>query len=132
VTWHPVPATVISSDVGTVHHSKGDSYKPVVVYSYRFDGFQFQAATVTPIDISAGQAWAQSIVSRYHPGNTTTAYVNPDDPNRAFIYRQVSLMPLLFVVIPGLVGLLFAWNVRLQRRQVQLAEKHLVPVVNAA
>lgn len=132
VTWHAVPATVISSDVGVVHGSKGNTYKPVVVYSYKYEGFQFRAATVTPIDISAGQAWAQSIVSRYRRGTTTTAYVNPDDPNRAFLYRRVSLMPLLFVVIPVLIGLLFAWNVRRQRRQVQLAEKHLVPVVNAA
>jgi hypothetical protein len=86
--------------------------------------------TVTPTILRA-EGSAQSIVWRHHPGMTTTAYVNPDDPNRAFIYRQVSLMPLLFVVIPVLIGLLFAWSVRLQRRQVQLAEKHLVPVVMA-
>ena len=40
-------------------------------------------------------------------------------------------MPLIFVLVPILFALLFSWLVRVQRRQVQLAEKHLVPVVNA-
>jgi hypothetical protein len=131
-TWHPVAATVISSDVGTVKGNKGNSYKPVVVYSYRYEGAQYQASAVTPISISAGQNWAQSIASRYHPGDATTAYVNPDNPYNAYLFRQVSLMPLIFVFIPVLFGLLFGWIVRVQRDQVQLAEKHLVPVVNAA
>ena len=131
-TWRPVPASVVSSDVGTVRGSKGNTYKPVVVYDYRVDGRPYHAATVTPIDFSASQGWAQSIVSRYHPGDVTTAYVDPGNPYRAFLVRDVQWFPLLFVVIPVCVGFLFGWTVRTQRRQVALAGQHLVPVVGTA
>jgi hypothetical protein len=129
--WHPVAATVVSSDVGVVHNSKGNTYKPVVVYNYRYQGYPFQAAAVTPISISASQSWAQSIVAKYRPGDVTTAYVNPSNPYSAYLLRQVSLIPLIFVLIPVLLGMLFSWIVRVQRSQVALAQKHLVPVVNA-
>lgn len=129
--WRPVPATVVSSDVGVVQKSKGNTYKPVVVYNYRYQGYPFQAATVTPIDISASQSWAQSIVAKYHPGDVTTAYVDPGNPYKTYLLRQVSLIPLIFVLIPVVFGMLFSWVLRVQRSQVALAQKHLVPIVNA-
>jgi hypothetical protein len=130
-TWRPVTANILSSDVGTVRNDKGNTYKPVVVYSYRYQGQPYQAAAVTPISISASESWAQSIVNKYRPGDVTTAYVDPSHPNNAYLLRQVSLFPLLFVLIPVCFGLLFSWIVRVQRIQVQLAQKHLVPVVNS-
>jgi hypothetical protein len=130
-TWHPVPANVVSSDVGTVQGSKGNTYKPVVVYNYRYEGRPYQAATVTPVDFSAGQGWAQSIVSKYRAGDVTTAYVDPANPYKAYLIRQVSWFALLFVVIPVICGLIFGWVVRTQRLQVALAQKHLVPVVGS-
>ncbi|MFI5233428.1 MAG: DUF3592 domain-containing protein [Gemmatimonadales bacterium] len=131
VTWRPVAANILSSDVGTVSGSKGNSYKPVVVYNYRYQGQPYQAATVTPIDISASRGWAQSIVSKYRAGDVTTAYVDPGNPYKAYLFRQVSLFPLLFVLIPVCFGVIFGWTVRVQRLQVVLAQKHLVPVVNS-
>ena len=130
-TWIPVPATVVSSDVAIVRGNKGNTYKPVVVYSYTYEGTQYQASAVTPVSLSAGEGWARSIASRYRSGSTTTAYVNPGHPNDAYLLHKVSPMPLLFVLFPVLFGLLFSWIVRVQRRQVQLTETHLVPVVNA-
>ncbi len=132
VTWKPVTANILSSDVGTVSGDKGNTYKPVVVYNYRYNGQSYQAAAVTPINISASQSWAQSIVNKYRSGDVTTAYVNPGQPSNAYLLRQVSLFPLFFVLIPVCFGLLFSWLVRVQRLQVELAEKHLVPVVNSA
>jgi hypothetical protein len=87
---------------------------------------------VTPINISASRSWAQSIVNKYRSGDVTTAYVNPGHPTNAYLLRQVSLFPLLFVLFPVCFGLLFSWIVRAQRLQVELAQKHLVPVVNSA
>ena len=130
-TWRPVAATVFSSDVATVRGDKGDTYKPVVTYNYSYDGMQYQASSVTPISMSAGEDWARSIASRYRPGSATTAYVNPDHPNNAYLLRRVSLMPLIFVVFPVAIGLFFSWIVRVQRLQVVLAQKQLVPVVNS-
>jgi hypothetical protein len=131
-TWKPVTANILSSDVGTVSGSKGNTYKPVVVYNYRYNGQSYQAAAVTPINISASQSWAQSIVNKYRSGDVTTAYVNPDHPANAYLLRQMSLFPLLFVLIPVCFGLLLSWLVHVQRLQVKLAQQHLVPVVNSA
>lgn len=130
--WQPVSAQVISSDVGTVRGSKGSiTYKPVVGYTYTYDGIPYTSYAVTPIQISAGEGWARSIAARYRPAGTATAYVDPSYPAKAFLVHELSLMPLLFVVVPILVGLLFSWIIRVQRRQVQLAAQHLVPVVNS-
>jgi hypothetical protein len=130
--WQPVSARIVSSDVGTVRGSKGGvSYKPVVGYTYTYDGRPYTAYGVTPINISAGQSWARAMAARFRPASIATAYVNPRQPASAFLVREPSLMPLIFVLVPVLFGLLFSWIVRTQRRQVQLAEKHLVPVVNA-
>ncbi|HEY2851037.1 MAG TPA: DUF3592 domain-containing protein [Gemmatimonadaceae bacterium] len=130
-TWRPVPANVVSSDVGTVQGSKGNTYKPVVVYNYRYEGRPYQAATVTPVDFSAGRGWAQSIVNKYRAGDVTTAYVDPANPYKAYLIRKVSWFALLFVLIPVCFGLIFGWIVRTQRLQVALAQKHLVPVVGS-
>lgn len=132
VTWAPVTATVVSSDVGVVTGNKGNSYKPVVVYNYRYQGSPYQASAVTPISISASQSWAREVAGRYRSGDVTTAYVNPANPYNAYLLRQVSLMPLIFVLFPILFGLLFAWIIRTQRAQVTLAQQHLVPVVSSA
>jgi len=130
-TWIPVSATVVSSDVGEVRGNKGNTYKPVVVYNYRYQGNPYQAAAVTPINISASRRWAQSIVAKYHTGDVTTAYVNPNNPYYAYLLRQVSIIPLIFVLLPILFGVLFSWVIRAQRSQVALAQKQLVPVVNS-
>ncbi len=129
--YTPVTANVTLSGVGAVPGNKGTSYKPVVVYNYRYRGNPYEASTVMPITISAGQAWAKSIADNYRPGQVTTAYVNPDHPSNAFLVRRVSLMPLIFVAFPLLFGLLYSWILRTQRAQVQLAQEHLVPVVTS-
>ena len=131
VRWTPVSANVILSGVETVRGSKGNSYKPVVVYNYRYQGSPYQASGVMPITISASDSWAHSISNMYQPGQVTTAYVNPDHPNNAFLIRKVSLIPLVFVLFPVLFGLLYSWIIRVQRAQVVLAQKHLVPVVGS-
>ncbi len=130
-TWEPVRATVVSSDVGVVTSSKGNSYKPVVVYNYRYQGNPYQAASVTPISISASQNWAREISARFRAGDVTTAYVNPANPYNAYLLRQVSFIPLIFVLFPVLFGTLYAVILRAQRKQVALAQQHLVPVVNS-
>ena len=131
-TWEPVSARIISSDVGSVRGSKGGtSYKPVVGYTYTYDGRPYTSYVVTPIDISAGESWARSVAARYRPSGITTAYVNPRQPASAFLVHEPSLMPLIFVLVPVAFGFLFSWIIRVQRRQVQLAAQHLVPVVNS-
>jgi hypothetical protein len=114
----------------SVRGDKGNTYKPVVVYNYTYDGSSYKASSVTPITISAGESWARAIADDFVAGSITMAYVDPVHPNNAFLLRKVSLIPLAFVLFPVAIGLFFSWIVRVQRLQVVLAQKQLVPVVN--
>ena len=51
--------------------------------------------------------------------------------NNAYLLRRVRLMPLIFVFVPVLFGRLFSWIMCVQRLQVELAQQHLLPVVNS-
>jgi hypothetical protein len=130
-TYRPIDAKVYSAGVETVRGSKGNTYRPVVSYGYMFNGQPYYSTAVMPISISASQSWAQGIVRDYAPGSVTTAYIDPGQPGKAFLLRKLSLIPLIFVAFPVFFGLLFVWIVRAQRSQVELAQKHLVPVVDA-
>jgi hypothetical protein len=131
-TWRPVPASVSSSGIVTVAGDKGNSYQPRVVYLYAYKGQYHWGTSVTPISISASEAWARGLADRFHAGSTVTAYVDPASPGKSYLVRQLSLMPLLFVAVPLVFGVLFAWAVRAQRAQVTLADTPMVPVVDAA
>jgi hypothetical protein len=84
------------------------------------------------VKVSAGQAWAQSIVAEFHAGGVTTAYVDPANPAKAFLVPHISPIPLIFVAIPLLFGLLFAWIIRRQRALVAFAGQAPVPVIQTA
>jgi len=129
VTWRPVPATVLSRDIRTVRGSKGSTYAPVVGYSYAYEGVAYQGSVVTPVNRTASLKWARGLRNRFTPGTVATAYVDPGRPSRAFLVREVSLAPLVFIFFPLAMGALVVWIVRVQRRQVVLADAHHVPVV---
>ncbi|MFI5312193.1 MAG: DUF3592 domain-containing protein [Gemmatimonadales bacterium] len=130
-TYRPVQATVIMTDIRTVRGSKGSTYAPLVTYRYSWQGVTYTGAGVTPVSISASMKWATALRDRFQAGKVVTAYVNPGRPASAFLVREVSLVPMLFVLLPVAFGALFAWIIRVQRRQVALVETHLVPVVSA-
>jgi len=130
-TWEPVSARVISTDLQVVRGNKGSSYLPLVQYQYSVAGVAYSSNHVMPLDISASRDWAESIRNRFRAGDLVTAYVNPRDPSKAFLLRKVSLMPLLAVVAPLLMAVLFAWIIRWQRRQLAAVETYPVPIVDA-
>jgi hypothetical protein len=132
LVWRPVPATVLSSQVGTVKGSKGGtSYKPIVTYTYRMNGQAYTAFTATIINESSSSSWARKIVSRYPAGTQTTAYVDPKDFSHAFLVHELSYLPLLFVLIPLLFGTIVVLSMRWNSRQAALAAALPVPVLNA-
>lgn len=131
-TWQPVQARVLSTDIRAVRGNKGTSYAPVVRYQYAFAGGRYVADGVLPLSISASFTWAEKLRARFRPGEIVTAYVNPHRPSSAFLVRQVSLLPLLFVALPLAVTALLAWIARVQRAQLAAVEKCPVPVVESA
>ncbi len=104
-TYRPVAAEVLSKDI-EVHRSRNSdgrtstSYKPIVEYRYQVDGTTHECDVVTPLDESATQGWARETINRYQVGQQTEAYYNPDDPDEAFLIKQYSFFPYIFLLSP--------------------------------
>ena len=127
--WRPVSARILSTDIKAVRGDKGTSYTPVVRYQYSVDSAQYISNQVLPLTISASYGWAVKLRDRFRRGEVVTAYVNPRRPASAFLVREVSFLPLLFVVIPlAMVGIM-AWMAGIQRRQLAATVRYPVPIV---
>ncbi len=130
VTWRSVPAVIEASRVETVRGSKGGTtYRPVVTYAYRVGDRMYHSSTVTAVLESRSWSWAIGIASRYRPGASTTAYVNPKDPRRAFLVHDLSPFPVVLVLIPLTFAGLVSVSVKWQRQQVRLAATAPVPII---
>lgn len=104
-TYQPAPATVLATRVDrhVSHNSRGGSsvsYKPVVRYRYEAGGQTHESEEILPVSQSSSQSWARSIVSRYKAGQRTTAYHDPADPSSAFLLRQYTFFPYVFILFP--------------------------------
>lgn len=114
-TYRPVPATVIASEVERRSTGKGQSYEPRIRFRYMAGGRTHECDTPLPVDgIKGGgsEDWAQQLVGRYPAGANTTAYVDPDDPAKAFLVREASIGPYVFILFPMIhfcvgVGVMF-------------------------
>lgn len=80
-SYQPVPASVQESGVAS---SPLGGYAPSVSYSYVAAGKTQHADRVAPLSISGSREWAESISNRAR-SETTTAYVNPNDPADAYL-----------------------------------------------
>ncbi len=130
LTWRPVPATVLSTGIEDVRVNRGRmSYRPVVTYRYAIGGRQYTSSGVTPLNESRGYAWAEAVIERYHRGQTITAYVDPQHPDRAFVEHWFALFTVVFILVPLAILLLLGFTSRRRRGTVGVAPP--VPVVPA-
>jgi hypothetical protein len=82
------------------------SYYARVTYTYEYDGERYTGDNVFPgagsPSVSEGEA--RDVVERYPEGETATVYVDPEDPNDAFLVHERSLLaPGAFLAMGGLV-----------------------------
>jgi hypothetical protein len=130
VMWRSVPAVIEASRVESVRGSKGSTtYRPLVTYAYRVGDRTYHSSTVTVILESRSWNWASDIARHYRPGASTRAYVNPKDPRRAFLVRDLSPFPLVLVLIPLMFAGVVSASVRWQRQQLALAASATVPII---
>jgi hypothetical protein len=100
-TYRPAAAVVLTSTVISHKGSKGGTtWAPAVSYRYTVSDHEFVGMQVTPINESRSGKWAFKISARYHPGDATTAYYDPDRPDQAFLVHEASWFPLLFIGMP--------------------------------
>ena len=131
LTWRPVSAVVLNSTVTAVHGSKGGvSYRPVVTYRYAVGGRSYESSNVHVLTVSMGYDWAMGVSAHYVPGAATTAYVDPGDPQHAFLVHRISIVPLIIILVPivfgGILRYISDWNTR----QTTLAAAVQVPVLS--
>lgn len=84
-------------------------YRVTVEHTYQYRGTEYTSEQVFPGTTSpmyTVRSDAERVIEPYEPNVTTTAYVDPDAPGRAFLERQTTLAPLKFVGFGGLVVLL--------------------------
>ena len=130
LTWRPVTATVLSSEVVSVKGSKGGtSYSPRITYSYQVSGRAYTSSSVSILNESRSWAWAQKIAGRYPVGSQATAYFDPSTPSKTFLIHELSFFPFVFLIIPLAFMAVLVWSVRWNARQAALAAAAPVPVL---
>lgn len=127
--WDPVQATILSADLVTSSGGDSTTYRVQATYEYRVFGERYESDAVTlstgSDNIGSFHQDAYRELARYRDsGDAFTAWVDPDEPSRSVLYRNLRWGLFAFTVIFGLVfslvgcGVMAAviWGSRLQGR----------------
>lgn len=103
-----VETTVTDTEIST---SEGRNlyYRVTAVHTYQYRGTEYTSDQVFPGTTSpmfTVRSDAESVLEPYESNTTTTAYVAPGAPGRAFLERQTTFAPFKFVGFGALVALL--------------------------
>jgi hypothetical protein len=103
-----VETTVIDTSI-----SRSDGrhfyYRISVEHTYEYQGREYTSKRAFPGStrpIYTIRSDAQRIVEPYEPNETATAYVTPDNPNKAFLERQTTFAPFKFIGFGSFLALL--------------------------
>ncbi|WP_284012364.1 DUF3592 domain-containing protein [Halobaculum litoreum] len=104
-----VDAEIVATGVEAVRGGSdaGADYRPTVEFAYEYDGASYTSTNVFPSATSPNydtESAAREVLADYDAGETATAYVDPADPDGAFLVNRTSDAPLVLAAI----GALFA------------------------
>jgi len=120
-----VQAIILSSEVrqttartGTGEGETTTSYWPEIEFSYGYEGVSRTSNRIWPVGEGGSEAEAQAVLRAYPEGAQVSAFVDPDDPETAFLEKRWSQMPYLSVMlgvlpaafVTGLGILLTGWK----------------------
>ena len=104
---HTVPATIIRVNVIAHKDAQGHTVQqPIVMYAYEVGGVRYSTDRVTLREASRPGRWATDVASRFHAGDTVTAYYDPDTPGSAFLITERSWIIYAAFVVPLVVAVL--------------------------
>ncbi|MFP4351901.1 MAG: DUF3592 domain-containing protein [Puniceicoccaceae bacterium] len=105
-SWQETPARIVSSAV----ERDGERLEPVIRYRYEFGGRTFQSDQIYLRPPDHSYADAQRLVDSLPEGGTPVAFVNPEVPDEAVLFRNAgdSLWIGLFALPFALIGLTVA------------------------
>ena len=115
--WPAVSCTVLTSEVGRHSDSDGTTYSVDITYRYTVDGREYTGDRYNFMGgSSSGRSGKAKVVKAHPPGSEHLVYVDPDDPTRAVLTRElgweiwVGVIPAAFTVI-GLVGMVLSLRI---------------------
>ncbi|OIB56503.1 DUF3592 domain-containing protein [Natrialba sp. SSL1] len=106
-----VDAEIVETDVDRRSSSSGSSgstYYPVVEFEYTYEESTYTSSNLHASDSRSGhssRSAAQSIVAEYPEGEQVTAYLDPSEPEAAFLETEQSNAPVLWMVLGAFFGL---------------------------
>jgi len=90
--WEQVSGTIISSQVDDEWDTTGDRYIGRVVYTYEVNGMTYEGDQINlsgPTYVGT-RADAERLLLPYPVGASVTPYVDPNDPTRAVLDRNLA------------------------------------------
>ena len=109
----PVDATVLEVDIEESNSRRGISYDPRVEYEYRYGGTTYTGDDVFPGSIKMNyntESEAREVIASYEQGKTTTAYVDPENPENAFLEDTTTNAPIELAGFSALIAALILLN----------------------
>jgi hypothetical protein len=102
-----VEGTVQSVDVHEQSSEGSDSsYNPYIKYAYSYEGQQYTSRSVYPglnQRVFDNRDKAEEVVSEYSSGETTTVYVNQENPSSAFLIKETQTSRSFLIMGFGLI-----------------------------
>jgi hypothetical protein len=97
-------------EIGSPESSRSSvKYEPVVRYTYTFDDREYTSESVYPgPEKRFGlKEDARAVADQYTPGQTTTVYVNQQQPTRAFLIKETggNLLPFFLMGFGAVLAL---------------------------
>ncbi len=96
--WGSVTGTVLASGLERRRSSNnsGSVNYPVVLYSYRVMGQDYQSNVIAP-GLQVGGSGAPKVVERYPIGSQVTVYYNPQNPGEAVLEKKAPALMWMWV-----------------------------------
>jgi len=111
--WHEVPATLESVELATYDHGDSKTYEVKASYQYEFGGKSYTGTKASQYLSDNIGEYHQDLYNRlkekFDLGETVSAFVNPNDPEQAFLDRTLRygslILYLIFLIVFGGFGL---------------------------
>lgn len=109
VGWAVTEGDVLEKSLDPIDYTAGGEriiyYTPIVRYSYRVNGEQYESSRVTPQALRFNsRRMAESFLNAYSIGQPVTVIYNPDDPHAAYLAKSAALMNFSRQMVYRVVG----------------------------
>ena len=102
-----------NTDRRLLHNNSTTTYRPELLFRYFYNGREYTSDLLRPTIIVQGSSSAESAAEELKPfplGAKVKAYLDPGNPAKAYLLREETSAPLVFIII-GLLLPPLSWFV---------------------